>query len=174
MINDASIYSTIVVVLAFIPMLFFVILKGQKRLPEPLLRGKFLLCWLLMIGSFVSLSILVLFFSNEYGVIAKFFGWILFSHTCLGLILVLWILFFMHGYDIRYLFKKVIVPAPMCVLYNLVIWLTVSLSFNYWAMIPSFIFTVCSLFWNIKAFKLTKPFIDEDVPLRENDDGSDY
>lgn len=126
--------------------------------------------FVLMILSFLSVIPLTLLFSVEYGVIAKFFGWILFSHTALGLILVLWIIFMMHGYELRYQFKKIAVPAPLSILESFVLWLTAILSSNYWALIPCIVFTISSYIWNYKGYKLTLPPIDDDVPFREDDE----
>lgn len=170
MINDASIYSTIVVLLAVLPRLLFFIFSSKRRLPVELFRGVYLVMFVLMILSFLSVIPLTLLFSVEYGVIAKFFGWILFSHTALGLILVLWIIFMMHGYELRYQFKKIVVPAPLSILESFVLWLTAILSSNYWALIPCIVFTISSCIWNYKGYKLTLPPIDDDVPLREDDE----
>lgn len=170
MINDASIYSTIVVLLAVLPRLLFFIFSSKRRLPIEMFRGRYLILFVLMIISYLSMLPLTLLFSTDYGVIAKFFGWIFLSHTALGLILVIWILFFMHGYDLRYQFKKIAVPAPLSLLESAILWLTAILSSNYWAFIPCIVFTITSYIWNLKGYKLTLPLVDDDTPIREDDE----
>ena len=170
MINDASIYSAIVVSVAALPQLLYFLIKGKKNLPEKLYHGRYLLFALLALFSYLALIVTTLFFSNDYGNIGRLFGWLILSHSGFGLILVSWIWFIMHGYDLHYLFKRIVVPAHMNVLIILIYLFTVMLSLNYWALIPFLSFTAFSLIWSLEAYKLTKPNIDKNVPLREDDE----
>ena len=170
MINYYSIYSLIICVFALTPLLVYFFIRPVKKLPRELYRGRYLLFALISIFSYLAFLVLVLFFSNNYGIVLRFLSWQISTHTGMGLILLSWVVFFMHGYELRFLFKKYLVPAHMNFLIIVIFWLTALLSWNYWAMIPCGVFTVFSLLWGLKAYKLTKPKIDEDVPLRENDD----
>ena len=170
MINDASIYSSIVILVPFLPQLLYLLIKGKRSLPESLFAGRYLFLFLTMIISYLGLIVVALFFSNDYGVLARLIGWLVLSHTGIGLILVSWIIFIMYGYEPRFMFKKVVVPAHMNVLIVIIFWLTILFSLNWWAFIPGTIFTVTSLLWSFKAYKLTKPKYDENLPTRENDE----
>ena len=168
MINSGSIYAASLVAIVLLPQLLFFLIKGRKVLPNELYQGKYLLFAIISLISYLAIIPLVLFFSTSFGVIAQFFAWLFSSHTCVAAVLVGWIIFFMHGYEIRYLFEKIVVPAYMNVLIVMIYVLTVGFSLNYWAAIPTAIFTVFSLIWSFKAYKLTRPTIDDDVPLRED------
>ena len=168
MINSGSIYASILVGVVLLPQLLFFLTKGRKVLPSELYQGRYLFCALASLISYLAIIVLVLFFSTSFGVIAQFFAWLFSTHTCVAAVLVGWIVFFMHGYEIRYMFEKIVVPAYMNVLIVVIYLLTVGLSMNYWAAIPAVIFSVFSLIWSIKAYKLTRPAIDDDVPLRED------
>ena len=168
MINSGSIYASILVGVVLLPQLLFFLTKGRKVLPSELYRGRYLFCALASLISYLAIIVLVLFFSTSFGVIAQFFAWLFSTHTCVAAVLVGWIVFFMHGYEIRYMFEKIVVPAYMNVLIVIIYLLTAGLSMNYWAAIPTVIFSVFSLIWSFKAYKLTRPAIDDDVPLRED------
>ena len=170
MINDASIYSSILVSVVLLPQLIYFLVKGRKALPSELYHGRYLFYAIVSLISYLVIIVLTLFFSKSYGVIAQWFAWVFTVMIFVTLLLVSWVIFIMNGYEARYMFKKVIVPAHMNVLIVIIFWLTMLLSFNYWAMIPGVIYTVFSLIWSMKAYKLTKPDIDEDIPLRENDE----
>ena len=170
MINDASIYSTILLFVALLPQLLYFLIKGKKNLPSELYHGRYLSYALVSLFAFVATLVLVLFFSNSYGVIARLLGWLIVSHSLIALILISWILFIMHGYELRYMFKKIVVPGHMNALIALVFWTTILFSLNYWAMIPCAIYTLFSMMWAYKAYKITKPAIDENIPLREDDE----
>ena len=167
MINDASIYSAIVIFMGFFPLLLYFLIKGKKNLPAELYHGRYLVFALISFFSYLALVVLALFFSNDYGVIARLLGWLILSHSAFALQLVGWINFTMHGYELRYLFKKIVTPCYMNVLTIIIFWLTILFSLNYWAAIPLILFTIFSLLWAQKAYKLTKPPIDEDIPLHE-------
>ncbi len=168
MINDASIYAASVVAVCSLPQLLYFLIKPHKKLPEELLHGKYLFLAILGIVSLAATILLCLFLSKSFGVIATFFSWIITSHTLIGLILLSWVWFVMHGYELRYMFKKIVLPCHMNILIVIVIILTIAFSLNYWAVIPFVIFSISSLLWSYKAYKLTKPAIDEDLPIRED------
>ena len=168
MINSGSIYASILVGVVLLPQLLFFLIKGSKVLPSELYHGKYFWFALISLISYLALIVLVLFFSTSFGVIAQFFAWLFSSHTCVAAVLVGWIIFFMHGYEIRYMFEKIVVPAYMNVLIVAIYLLTVGFSLNYWAAIPAATFSIFSLIWSFKAYKLTRPAIDDDVPLRED------
>lgn len=170
MINGASIYSLVIALLAFVPELVCFLIKGRKGMPTILFQGRNLFYFLMSIFSFLGTLVLLLLFSNDYGVIARMLGWLILSHAGLGLILVSWIWFTMHGYELRFLFKKIVVPAHMNVLIVFTVFVPIIFSLNYWAAIPGVIFGVFSMLWSINAYKITKPAIDENIPLREDDD----
>ena len=168
MINDSSIYATIVVSAASLPQLIYFLTKGKKNLPEKLYRGRYLLFALLALFSYLALIVTTLFFSNDFGSIGRLTLWLIISHSGFALTLVGWIWFTMHGYDVAYLFKRIVVPAYMNVLIVIIDLATVMFSLNYWAMIPFVLYSVFSLIWSIEAYKLTK--IDEkNLPIEEDD-----
>lgn len=168
MINSGSIYASSLVAIVLLPQLFFFLIKGRKVLPTQLYQGKYFWFGVISLISYLAIIPLILFFSTSFGVIAQFFAWLFSSHTCVAAVLVGWIIFFMHGYEIRYLFEKIVVPAYMNVLIVMIYVLTAAFSLNYWAAIPTVIFSVFSLIWSFKAYKLTRPAIDDDAPLRED------
>lgn len=76
----------------------------------------------------------------------------------------------MNGYDPRYQFKKIGLYCPNVLLIDVVFWLTILFTENWFAIIPCTVFTVTSFIWNFSGYRLTKPIVDDDVILRENDD----
>lgn len=170
MVNYYSIYSFVICFFALAPLLVYFFIRPVKKIPRELYEGRYLLFALISLISFAAFLVLVLLFSNDYGIVLRFLSWQVSTHTGMGLILLSWVIFFMHGYEFRYLFKKYLVPAHMSILIIVIFWLTALLSWNYWSMIPCAVFTVFFLLWSLKAYKITKPKIDENVPLRENDD----
>lgn len=167
MINDASIYATIVVSVAALPQLLYFLFKGKKNLPEKLYHGRYFVFAILALISYLALIPTALFFSNDFGSVGRFTLWLILSHSGFALTLVGWIWFAMHGYDVAYLFKRIVVPAYMNVLIVLIYLFTVMLSLNYWAIIPFISFSVFSLIWSIEAYRLTK--VDEkNLPIEED------
>lgn len=168
MINDASIYATIVVSVAALPQLLYFLFKGKKNLPEKLYHGRYLTFAILALFSYFALIVTVLFFSNDFGSIGRFSLWLILSHSGFALMLVGWIWFTMHGYDVAYLFKKIVVPAYLSVLVVFIYLFTVTLSLNYWAMIPFASYSLFSLIWSIEGYRLTK-VDNKNLPPREDD-----
>ena len=167
MINDASIYATIVVSVAALPQLLYFLFKGKKNLPEKLYHGRYLAFAILALFSYFALIVTVLFFSNNFGSIGRFSLWLILSHSSFALMLVGWIWFTMHGYDVAYLFKRIVVPAYMNVLIVIIDLATVIFSLNYWAMIPFVSYSAFSLIWAIEAYKLTK-IGEKNLPIEED------
>ena len=169
MINSASIISMFLIILPFLPQLLFILISGKRSLPSQLFKGRYLFYGLASLISYLALIVLALFFSNDYHSVGLMFVWLIISGVFVSLILVSWIVITMHGYEARYMFRKLIVPCYMNVMILIIYWITILMPLNYWAIIPGVIFTLFSLLWSIKAYQLTKPPIDEDVPLREDD-----
>lgn len=170
MINETSIYCTILLAGIVLPQLLFFLFKGRKTLPHELYRGRFLFYSLTAFLSYLATVTLTLFFSNDLGPRPFLIIWLVLAHSCLMVILVLIVIFIMNGYEARYMFKKYVIPSPINFLIVAIYWLTLGFTRNYWAMIPASLFTVFSLLWSIKAYLLTKPLIGENIPLREDDE----
>ena len=170
MINYYSIYCASICLASCLPQILYFLIKGRKSLPPQLLHGCYLLVGLIAILSAIASCVVLLFFSTDFGTINRFFLWQLTSHLGVSLVFLSWILFIMHGYEARYLFRKILLPAHMNVLIVIIFLASALFPLNLWALIPVSIFIVSSLIWSIKAYYLTKPPIDENVPLRENDD----
>ncbi len=168
MINDNSIYSFAVVLASGLPQLLFLFINPKKILPKELYRGRYLVLALLSVFSFIGYSITVIFLSSSFGTIARLIIWIITSHTGVSLILLSWAYVIMHGCELRYMFKKFLLPCHMNVLIILVMLITSLLSLNFWSLIPLAIFAVSSYLWAFKAYKITKPLIDDDTPIRED------
>lgn len=159
------------IVLPFLPQLLFILISGKRSLPSQLFKGRYLFYGLTSLISYLALIVLTLFFSNDYHSIGLMFVWLILTGVFVALILVSWIIITMHGYEARYMFRRVGVPCYMNIMILIIYWLTILIPLNYWAIIPGLIFSVFSLLWSIKAYKLTKPPFDEYVPLREDDHG---
>lgn len=75
----------------------------------------------------------------------------------------------MHGYDVRYQFKDVLVPAPLSVLEFLVILATASFTLNYALIGFSVIYFLIDYRWNYEGYLLTKPKIPDYVFIKEEE-----
>ena len=104
MINYYSIYSFIICVLALTPLLVYFFIRPVKKLPRELYTGRYLLFALISIFSYAAFLVLILLFSNDYGIILRFLSWQISTHTGLGIVLLSWVVFFMHGYELRFFY----------------------------------------------------------------------
>lgn len=169
LINSASIYTASIILLAGLPRLLYFAIGSKKKLPPQLFEGRNLILFLINVLSFFSLVVMTLFLSKDFASLGTTIIWSTLTLLALGVLMIAWVIFFMNGYDPRYQFKKVIVPCPMVILVDIVFWLAILFTFNWWATIPCTVFTVSSYFWNFAGYKLTKPVVDDDIPLREDD-----
>lgn len=170
MINPTSIFATLMICLAGLPRFLYFVFGGKKRLPPALFEGSNLFLFIITTTSFFSLMVMSLLFSTDLGYLGKAIIWYTLTLLTLGLLLILWIIFFMNGYDPRYQFKKIGLYCPNALLIDVVFWLTILFTENWFAIIPCTVFTVTSFIWNFSGYRLTKPIVDDDVILRENDD----
>ena len=76
----------------------------------------------------------------------------------------------MNGYDARFQFKKVLVPAPLSVLTSLLFIISALLSLNYISLILSIVYAVTSFIWNYKGYKITRPVIPDHIPIIEKEE----
>lgn len=76
----------------------------------------------------------------------------------------------MHGYDIRFLFKKIILPSPITILEFIVILATACFTLNYVNIGLSIVYFLISYRWDLYGYKLTKPKVPDYIVIRENED----
>lgn len=170
LINSASVLATAIIALAALPRFVYFSIGSKRKLPPQLFSGFNLILFIASSVSFFALMALVLLFSNNLGGEGKIIAWAVACFSVLSVLLILWVIFIMNGYDPRYQFKKAVIFCPNVVLIDIVFWLTIFVTSNWWAIIPCTVFTVSSFIWNFQGYKLTKPIIDDDVVIRENDD----
>lgn len=170
LINSASVLATFVILMAGLPRFFYFVIGSKRKLPPQLFSGFNLILFILSSISFFGVVTLSLLFSNDFGYEGKMITWGVLIFALLAVLLILWVIFIMNGYDPRYQFKKLGIPGPNNVLIIAVFWLTILMTANWWAAIPCTVFTVSSYIWNVKGYLLTKPIIDDDVIIRENED----
>jgi len=169
-INEESVFCCIVIFLVvFIRTIYFLI-RNRKKFSSELFERKYLGAIFGKIFLGVAMCLFSLFYSNDFYILGLFFTWLLLILCCISLLFVLWIIFFMHGYDARYLFKKIILPCPMTFLEFFVILFTGIFTRNYFVIGLSLIYFLDSYMWDYKAYLLTKPKIPDYVVIRENDE----
>lgn len=169
-INEESVACSVVLFCVIFFRLIFETIRNKKKFPNALFSGKYLFLFLVKFVFGLLICIFALFYSNDFYILGLFFTWLLIILCSISLIFVLWIIFFMHGYDIRYLFKKVILPCPIVILEFIVIFSTAGFTRNYIVIGFAAIYSLATYIWNYKGYKLTKPKIPDYVIIRENDD----
>lgn len=169
-ISPTSIYVTVMVFIALFPRDFYFLISNKRRHSSKLFEGRYLLLFIVMLISDLACVFFTLFYSHTFFYNGIFFLWAILSGIFLALYLMLWVIFFMHGYDSRYQFKKYLVPAPMTVLSILVILLSGVCTLNYWLLISAGVYSISSYIWSLKGYNLTKPVIPDYVHISEDED----
>jgi len=169
-ITAISVYTSIIVFIMGVIRNLYLATRNKKRFPPSLFEGKYLLCFFIFTISGIAMFILTFFYSSSLFVTPNLFLWILISNVLMCLWGLLWIVYYMHGYETRYQFKKVLVPAPMIVCEIGALFATALLTNNYPCIVLSIVYGVTAGVWNYRAYKLTLPPIPDDEVLRENDD----
>lgn len=170
LINTESIFAATIIGLVTYSRIIYFLVANKKRFPTALFKSKYLLLFVLNVGFSTAAVTLTLLFSNDFHYIGFFFGWALLAFMSLSLAMLIWIFFFMHGYDPRYQFKKVGVPAPMCVIEIILMLSTAVCTFNWPLLGISIAYAITGYLWNYKGYLLTKPKIPDYIPIIEDDE----
>ena len=164
-IDSTSIFVTSLIGLIGIPRLLYFMITNVKRYPSALFKGKYL--WFFIIASlFIVLSNLSsLFFSHNFFYNGLFIFWCSLTLIFLCLYLVLWAIFWMHGYEAGYQFEKIIFPSPMSVLSFASLFISGLFTLNIYLIISSIVYFIFEYAWSYKGFMLTKPknLIQKDI-----------
>lgn len=169
-INEESIATCITIFFIIFIRTIYVAIRNKKKFPNQLFEGKFLLLFFAKILVGISCCVFTLFFSNNFFYMGLFYSWLLIILIAYSLYFVLWVIFFMHGYDVRYQFKKVIAPSPLTFLEFVIILSTAIFTLNYICIGLSILYFVITYAWDYKGYQLTKPKIPDHVVIRENDE----
>ena len=169
-INVTSIFAASMVgAIVLIRYLYF-LFANKKRLPNQLFKGAYLILFAFNFVLMTSSIAVTLLFSNNFYYNGFFFSWALIVLVSISLYVVLWIIFFMHGYDARFQFKKVVLPCPMTILEIITLLSTAIFSYNWILLGIAVTYAFTSYLWNYKGYLLTKPKIPDYIPIRENDE----
>ena len=169
-ISATSIYVFINALIISLPRTLYIMFKNARRFPGQLFKGKYLFLFITNFVLEMSINVLFLLLSHDFYYLGIFFLWSLLSGIILCLHFVLWIIFWMNGYDVRFQFKKVLVPAPLSVLTSLLFIVSALLSLNYISLILSIVYAVTSFIWNYKGYKITRPVIPDHIPIIEKEE----
>lgn len=162
-IDPTSIFVTSLIGLITFPRLLYFMISNIKRYPSTLFKGRYLF-YFIMSFLFAVCSILsALFFSHNFYYNGLFICWCSLTLIFLCLYLVLWVMFWMHGYEARYQFEKFVLPCPMSILSFASLLISGLFTLNIYLIISSIIYFVFEYIWSYKGFMLTKPkkVIDE-------------
>ena len=158
-INPTSIFVTILITIGSLLRILYVLVKNKKIFPDQLFKGRYLIFVILAFIFDLSSIILSLLFSSTFYFNGSFIIWCSLTFCFLCLYLILWVLFWMHGYDIRYQFEKVLLPSPMSILSFLILFISGIFTLNYYLLFSSVCYFVFEYLWSYKGFMLTKPKI---------------
>lgn len=169
-INDTNILVLVVLVLAFVPRYLYFVFTNKKRHPAQLFEGKYLIDFISqgLLGSAACAFGFV--YSYDFFYIGIFVGWIVVGLCIACLIFILWTLFWMHGYETRYQFSKLVVPAPMSILTSLLFLITGLCTLNYILIAISVVYGFLDYVWNLRGYYLTKPKIPDYMPIPEDEE----
>lgn len=170
MITPTGIYCSIIVACITLFRILYLAITNNKCYPQELFKGRFLFLFIMNFILITASVVLALFFSKDFFYNGVFFLWSTLSGICLCLYFVLWVIFWMHGYEARYQFKKVVIPAPMAFLAAFTLILTAVCTLNYYLLAASIMLAITSYLWNYKGYLLTKPKIPDYIPIPENDE----
>lgn len=169
-INPTSIFVTILIsVISLIRILYFMF-ANIRRYPLVLFKGKYLAFFILALFFDLASIILSLLFSNNFYYNGLFILWCSLTFIFICLYFVLWIIFWMHGYNCYYQFKKIIFPSPMSVLSFLALLISGFFTLNYFLILTSVIYFVFEYLWSYKGYMVTKPKITCDIEIKKEDD----
>ena len=157
MLNDTSVSVAVVLAVCVLPRLFYTLFANKKSFPDSMYKKQYLFLFILYLISGIATIPLALFFSQTFITFGLFIFWIVITFVALALILLLWIYFFMHGYDVRYLFKRILVPSPIVIVEGFLVLITSIFSLNYYLIIDAVIFFIAGYLWSLKGFIITKP-----------------
>ena len=169
-ISPTSIYVTIMIFLGTSLRLFYFLFANVRKYPGQLFKGRNLFYFIVMILTNLTSLFFSLFFSNDFHYDGIFILWGSLTGISLCLSLTIWALFWMHGYNPYYQFKKIVLPCPLSILGSFIILLSGSTTLNYYLVASGVIFALFDYLWNYQGYKLTKPVIPEDIPLHDEDD----
>ena len=159
MISDMSLSAAIVMAVCIYPRLLYIAIKNKRSFPDTLFKFPYVLLFILYFVSGTSAPVLALFFSTSFVSFSFFVSWILIALILMCLGILVWILFFMHGYDVRYQFKRIVIPSPLSLIDSLIILISAVFSLNYILMIVGGVFALSNYLWCLKGFYLTKPIV---------------
>ena len=167
--TNYGILSALVLAFCLLPRLLYFSIKNVKKLPEQLFKRKYLFLFILMASSGFASIVLSFFFTKTFFYLGIFYSWVLVVGVLMSMYLVFMILFWHNGYEIRYMFEKFGVFAPMMFIEVVILLLTGLGSLNYWLIGSSVVFGVSAIIWNYKAYKLTRPKIENTHSKYETD-----
>ena len=157
MFNDTSVSVAVVLAICVLPRLLYTLISNKRSFPDSMYKKQYLFLYIIYVLSGLAVIPLAFFFSQTFIVFGLFVFWIVLTFVILSLIMLLWIFFFMHGYDVRYLFRRLPVPSPIVILESLLVVLSGVFSLNYFLIIDGVIFFIAGYLWAYKGFKITKP-----------------
>lgn len=169
-INPTSVFVTILISTITLIRLIYFLFANIKRYPLVLFKGKYLVFFILALFFDVASIVLSLLFSNNFYYNGLFILWCSLTLIFICLYFVLWIIFWMHGYNCYYQFKKIIVPSPMSVLSFLALLSSGLFTLNYFLIFASIVYFVFEYLWSYKGYELTKPKIKSNIGIKKEDD----
>lgn len=165
MISVESIYVSIIITALYIFRVVHFLILGKNKISTKLFSLPYIFLFVGIILSGLASTILALFFSHTFSYNGFFFLFTGAAIICGGMYLILYFIFFGHGYDPRYQFSFLKLPCPFAVLTSIVYLLGSFLTSNYYLLISVSIFIIFSFIFDYLGYKETKPKVDLDLPV---------
>ena len=169
MISPTSIYVALFTFFLFMPKVIHFIASGKGKILVSLFKFPTFLFFILEILSGIAATVLALLYSHGFNYNGWFFTYTFFCIVFGGAYFILYIVFISHGYDPRYLFAFIKIPAPFTILAGTVLILGAALTLNYYMLIAACVFTVSSFLVDFKGYKETRPKVDLNQPVPPDD-----
>ena len=157
MLNDTSVSMAVVLAICVLPRLLYTLFANKKSFPDTMYKRQYLFVYIIYVLSGIAVVPLALFFSQTFIKFGLFVFWIVLTFVVLSLIMLIWIFFFMHGYDVRYLFRRILLPSPVVILETVLVLSSGIFSLNYFLIIDAAVFFISGYLWSLKGFFITKP-----------------
>ena len=167
-ITYCGVCGSIIIGLTVIARFLYLGIVNKKRFPIQLFKGKYLIFFIIPSITALSSLAVCLFFTRAFENLGLFIVWAFIAGISALLELSIWVLFWSHGYEVRYQFEKIVCACPYVILESLILLSTALCSWNIPLICLSAVHFIFSLLWHLKGWSLTRP--DETIHREGEDD----
>lgn len=167
-ITYSGICGAVIIGLTVFVRFLYLATVNKKRFPDVLFKGKNLIFFIISLVMALSGLVVCLLLTKTIENLGLFIVWAFLSGASGLLELSIWVLFWLHGYEVRYQFEKIIAFCPFVILETIILLSTALCSLNIPLICIGVVYFIFSFIWHLKGWSLTKP--DETIHREGEDD----